>query len=536
MKTKRFLSLLLAAITLIGLFPVTRAQAAAKPFQGGTYYIVSALDYNKVLDIYCMGSHNGANAQIYQLNNCGAQKFRVTWRDGWCTIVNEHSGKALDVQGGATHAGANVWQYEQNNSDAQKWELIPTHDGYWYIKAKCGKYLDVSGGSAANDTNVQIWDFNGSKAQKWRFVPVSPQANEGFQYYILPTSNTAQALEIKWASTANYAKARLFSKNLTNAQLFSIDFLDNGYCRIINDRSGKALTVESHSVGAKVSQYTVQNGNDRQEWYLMPTLDGYYQIVSKNGYYLDVRRSEACVSYAVDGASYQKFKLESTSSFTVRTLDCSSLYNWLQSSRSIFTLSRNCIVQDVEVVEYGTLTYKVPTTPSSTAIPGSVVDARERPSSNGNPLLDELAPDFSWAKDAAFDPRSNVPGKIVSVQVPTKILYKIHSHTYNSGFGNSWTYAGGSTFKFMQRCDCGLYQNELYFEVPLPDFSKYHDNQNTQDVINTQPQINVKGSSGTSSLTSALGGSTSVILAPTTSGTAKTGSAASALTSKLKLN
>ena len=76
-KTNRLFSLLLAALTLIGLFPVADASAASQTLPSGTYYIVSALDSGKALDISGGSIFNKANLQLYKKNNSGAQLFKI---------------------------------------------------------------------------------------------------------------------------------------------------------------------------------------------------------------------------------------------------------------------------------------------------------------------------------------------------------------------------------------------------------------------------------------------------------------------------
>ena len=449
-KTNRLFSLFLAALTLIGLFPVADASAASQTLPSGTYYIVSALDSNKVLDIYCMGTHDGANAQIYQLNNCGAQIFNVTYKNGHYVITNAHSGKALDVQGGNTASGTNVWQYTVNGTNAQKWYINWCGDGYWSIKAHCGKYLDVSGGSSANDTNVQIWEGNGSKAQKWRFVPVNAPVEEE-RYTITSALDSGKALDISGGSIFNKANLQLYKKNNSGAQLFKIDFLGNGYCKIINTNSGRALTVAngSNQSGANVYQYTNNNSNTSMWWYLMPCGDGYYNIINKNGLYLDVsgastKNGTNIQVYTGNATKAQKFKLEPYVKYTYTTVtyNCKDLETWKRdmTTRSILPYGADGVVVAAEVLQAKTI--------------------------------------------KVYNPQTR---RNVSLQLPYKVRYKVHYHEYNRGFGRSWYYTNNG-IQCIQTCNCGLRQEGVFWE--FPDLTEMGSSQTTASVISNLPKIN----------------------------------------------
>lgn len=88
--------------------PRTLAQIAAdnkdgKIVSAGTYVIKNR---GKALDVYGGSTNNGANVQLWDDNQSGAQKWNVTVdSDGYITLVNLESGKALDVSSGSKDAG-----------------------------------------------------------------------------------------------------------------------------------------------------------------------------------------------------------------------------------------------------------------------------------------------------------------------------------------------------------------------------------------------------------------------------------------------
>lgn len=171
-KMKRIFSLILTLCIVISGFPLSASAAStSKPLEDEVYYIVSALNEKKAVDIKNASSSNSANIQLYDYNETGAQRFKLTYKDGYYTITNINSGKVIDVQGGGTKSGTNIQQYDSNNTDAQKWRIVDLGNGYYSIQAKCGLYLDVQGGNTTNGTNIQIYNGNGTKSQMFKFVP-----------------------------------------------------------------------------------------------------------------------------------------------------------------------------------------------------------------------------------------------------------------------------------------------------------------------------------------------------------------------------
>ena len=491
MKLRKLVSFMMALALTLAIFPAPSAKAATERLPDGSYYIVTALDPNKVLDIYCMGSHSGANLQIYQLNNCGAQRFRVTYSNGYYTIINEHSGKAIDVQGGNTASGTNVWQYEVNGTDAQKWSINWCGNGFYTIKAKCGKYLDIQGGSSANDTNVWIYDGNGTKAQQFRFIPVTQPVSDG-DYVIASALNTNYVLDISGGSSLNKANCQLYQRNHTDAQTFKLTF-SNGYYSIVNRGSGRAVNLANGSTqpGANIYQYTKSNSTS-QKWSLVPDGNGYYYIVNQNGQYMKAASTSVrngtniCASTGMKVNAY-KFKLLPLNSKHTITYDTTSYAAWLNSSRTMLTLTEHSLITQIRVVEYGAVQVKIPSQDHLMQLrPADRSGFRTQSTTS---YFSKVIPDYSWASKPEFDPYSSVPGRVVTIRVPSKVEYTVHTHTYNSGFGRNWYYANGG-IQVIQTCDCGLRSEGIFWEIPLPDLTETSDTYTTQKALSNLPIIN----------------------------------------------
>lgn len=110
----------------------TKYQAAqVKPVQSvpdGEYMICNRGLGTAMLDISEASRSNGANAQLWEANGSGAQRFMISYDEcaGAYEIMCAASGLALDVDCADFSSGANVQLYESNGSAAQSWRLAAT--------------------------------------------------------------------------------------------------------------------------------------------------------------------------------------------------------------------------------------------------------------------------------------------------------------------------------------------------------------------------------------------------------------------------
>lgn len=148
-----------------------RLRLTSADVANGTYFIRMASRANSVLDVSGGSSADGANMQIWQNNDTGAQKWNFSRNvDGSYTIVNAASGKALDVKDAAASSGTNIQQWSRNGSAAQRWYIEYVSGGFRLSSALNTAFvIDVSGGNAANGTNVALYASNDSKAQRFTF-------------------------------------------------------------------------------------------------------------------------------------------------------------------------------------------------------------------------------------------------------------------------------------------------------------------------------------------------------------------------------
>lgn len=148
-----------------------RLRATSATVNNGTYFIRMASHPGAVMDVSSGSYADGANVQIWQNNDSGAQKWNFSRNgDGSYNIVNAASGKALDVKDAAVSSGTNIQQWSRNGSAAQRWYIDYVPGGFKLSSALNGAFvIDVSGGNAANGSNVALFASNDSSAQRFTF-------------------------------------------------------------------------------------------------------------------------------------------------------------------------------------------------------------------------------------------------------------------------------------------------------------------------------------------------------------------------------
>ena len=292
------------------------------PVQAGIYSIRSAMNTEKILDIWAASMSDGANVQLFTSNGTDAQKFKLSYAGkGFYEIISIKSGKVLDVYAASMSNGANVQQYTSNNSDAQLWKIVDVGNGYYYIRSKLGKMLDVYAASTADGSNVQLYTANGSAAQKWKIKPMeegvsAQQVIEDGTYVISSCINTDKVLDLYAGSLSNGANIQIHTFNNTLAQKYKITYVKNGFYKIIIAKSGKVLDVYAASLKSEtnVQQYE-WNGTDAQLWKFVDAGNGYYYIQSKLGTVIDLQGGQTANGtnvwmYSLNKTKAQKWKLK----------------------------------------------------------------------------------------------------------------------------------------------------------------------------------------------------------------------------------
>lgn len=281
-----------------------------RPLENGTYTIRNSSNSSKVLDVSGGGTNNGAKIQLYQSNETSPQRFEIFYvGSGYYRILAEHSGKSLDIVYGSALSGASVQQYDWNNSEAQLWRIIESEDGAYFIQSKLGTVLGVDGDGASSGTNVLMQKLSEQKSQKWSFEKTNYRPVQDDTYILRNNSKSEYVFDVKYGSLEKNAEIWLYSDNSSASQMFEVQYIDNGYYKIISKQSG--LVLESQALDYKpdvgIEQQT-WSGADNQLWKFIPASNGSYYIRSKTGTVVDVQYG----SFA-DGAKLQMYMQNGTS-------------------------------------------------------------------------------------------------------------------------------------------------------------------------------------------------------------------------------
>lgn len=274
---------------------VAFGNSIGRTLSNGDYHIVTVLDESKGLDVYGGYKENGTNVDIYSNLQDESQVFTVTYKEnGYYSIINKYSNKSLDCQNGNTVSGTNVQTYEYDNVDQKQWIIKESGDGQSFniISKNSGLYLDVKSGDSANYSNVQVHIGNNTNAQKWKFVAYNNPKNSSIKdgnYHIVSKLNKNFGLDVAGALDDDAINVRLYNNIYDSNQVFNVVYLNDGYYKITNVKTGKSLDVASASAykGANLQQYTYKDVN-QQKWIIEDSGDNKnYYISSKNaGLYL----------------------------------------------------------------------------------------------------------------------------------------------------------------------------------------------------------------------------------------------------------
>ncbi len=96
-------------------------------------------------------------------------------------IIHIPSGKALDVYQTKTKRGTNVHLWTANKNSSQKWKLRDDGSGT-IIHPHSGKVLAVDMSTSKNQVNranVHIWKWDGTPSQQWILKPDGSIINQG---------------------------------------------------------------------------------------------------------------------------------------------------------------------------------------------------------------------------------------------------------------------------------------------------------------------------------------------------------------------
>ena len=134
----------------------------------------------------------------------------------------------------------------------------------------------------------------------------------------ITTKLSGRAVGTDGGSEENGADINLWDDISVSQQRFKFEYYEEGYYKIINEKSVKLLDVVGSGLesGTPVDQWEDNGGYDNQKWIVKDAGNGYYYIVSSyNGLYLDVYAGLAdngtnVQVYEANGSNAQRFTFE----------------------------------------------------------------------------------------------------------------------------------------------------------------------------------------------------------------------------------
>lgn len=123
-------------------------------------------------------------------------------------------------------------------------------------------------------------------------TPTSDTPINGGKYEIFSAVGYNKCLDVSGNGTSDGTNVEIYHRNGTGAQEFQLVSVGSGYYKIVHLSSGKIIDANGYGYSeSNVTTWSDHYGNcsgDNQIWRFVDAGDGYYYIINKCGYYLDV--------------------------------------------------------------------------------------------------------------------------------------------------------------------------------------------------------------------------------------------------------
>jgi hypothetical protein len=188
--------------------------------------------------------------------------------NGYFTLTNVAGGKVLAVTGASTADGATTeLRTASAGSASQEWAVVQQTDGtYEIVNRKSDKLLDDYQWSTASGATVDQWADNDGANQRWTLTQTALPSLTTGDFTI--QNNLGKYLEIPGGSTASGTQADQWWYADQSWHLWNFVAVTGGY-RIVNARSGMALTDTYPASNVAITQATVDSSNANQVWTLV---------------------------------------------------------------------------------------------------------------------------------------------------------------------------------------------------------------------------------------------------------------------------
>ena len=139
------------------------------------------------------------------------------------------------------------------------------------------------------------------------------------EYEFISALNSNKCVDVSNNLNADNTNVHLYTRNGSAAQKFTVVKVSGPYYKIIHTSSGKVLDAWGGSSAGNQSNVSIYgfHGGDNQLWSFESAGNGYYYIVNKKRYYLDVSGGNTADGtniwiYTRNASSAQKWRLRNT--------------------------------------------------------------------------------------------------------------------------------------------------------------------------------------------------------------------------------
>ena len=239
------------------------------------YYKIVAIHSAKALDVQNGEINIGTNVQQYEQNGTDNQYWYFKdCGNGYYNIISKANGLSLDVQNGAINTdGANIQLYYLNNSDAQQFSLEHTNIveyGIYEIESKLNSnmVIDVSGGSTDDGTNVQLWSANNVSQQRFALEPQSDDV------YVIRATHSNKVLTVDVNNNNVYQATCSWSDN----QKWKIQEVGYGYYKLMSLYNSCVLDVyNGYAADGQNIQVYEDNATNAQQFRFVTGVRKFYE-------------------------------------------------------------------------------------------------------------------------------------------------------------------------------------------------------------------------------------------------------------------
>jgi hypothetical protein len=159
-----------AAFDNISAIPATSTQ----PIANGIYTLIPHNATMSALDSAGSGVGNGNKAQVYGLNNSGAQHWIFTNTSGSVYKIQAayYPSLCLEVNGTGNVSGTNAQLWTDNGNSNQRWAVAPVAGGGYTLTPQSATNLQLNASGSADGSQVNVTTAGGVASQTWDLVPL----------------------------------------------------------------------------------------------------------------------------------------------------------------------------------------------------------------------------------------------------------------------------------------------------------------------------------------------------------------------------